>query len=1028
MQIQSYQVAALAAILPKVSLATISGTPYLGTDAWVGDTLDVTPASVTAGFPIPSPLSVLSLAIAGIGKGDPMTYVVQAGDIGQSTVATQTSANSVGSVSATSNTIAPVAVQRAWDQGLVGVNCSTQTEATVLQFLNNAGQGGRLPYYTFNNTGSLYSGGIDANGWPTATFTILISATPGTGLDGQIPAGTYQCSYRSVGQASVITALQGCTVSGITQDVDGVTTHFQCVIPTGQNPCLSFTGGVQYLDIPRDGVTPTYGGPEFWSTNLAHFGQFSTIRAMDMCNANANEVGWADRNTGAQARPEKGPTQPARFFSWERIARYIKAQVQYPGSRTRQFWINPPGILDPTLTQSNNYAYQLPTLLNTILSGVSVQLVVELGDEPWNASLGTGLVYSTNLHAAETETQCLPWYVGETSHITSIVGDGAGNVTVTTVSPTSAMPLPDGSTFAITLGMPLIVNHQQLNSTWGAGSITPDPTYVGDGTVVSGVGGVTAVTANSFTYKANGSPSGALGAATGGNQMAFFFNLASNLIKDGWSLNIFDLGNKVHIRRTFQTQQIWSAVRPSDKFILNLQQYGSTVSGAMTNSKFAFPYARYLGAGSDAWYWGTAVAPYVKPTGLPYTGTATSGGTSITGVPWASTAVVGDQILVLGAGTSGANLSTTVAAGSSGTTLNIANTISTTVNAGTINYVYGPSTSVTASISGTTMTVTSGSGLLPGMMANGTPATLAFNTQIVGQLTGTTGGIGTYQLSTSQTVASTTITFAQTDGLVSAMLANIPTFGLTLASHIYTNLRWGKRPLVYEAGPDTQSFPNQIVAIHTNPIMQSVQTALQDAWFNQGGQEFQDFVGAPALFVNAAEGGWPALQSYTDTSSPKYAGIVGYATRALAYADAYAPGLNFGPTGSPGAYVEGIAQSRVGWQGFFTTNGMVATAGNSTDRSLEVLRNIPRGRRYGVKVVGSDSAAGTLADIYIDGTLAGTVTMAHNGNGTSGGTAAGDSTTLLLGEEVRGAHRIKVDFPVGRGANVGIFGIDLVKY
>ncbi len=1024
MQIQAYQVAALAARLPRYSVASISGTPYIGTDAWPGDTLDITPATVTAGFPIPSPLSTLSLAIAGIGKGDPATYTLLTGDVGQSTQVTQASTNTLGTVSASSNTITPVVVQRAWDQGLVGGNTAFPIHYSVTQYLNNGGQGVRQPFFAFNSTSTTYGGTLDGNGWPTSSFSVMLSATIG-GLDGQLKAGTYKCAYRSVSQASTVTVLQSCTVSNISNTNpntginDGVTTYFTLVIPFAQNPMLSFSGGIQYLDIPRDGVTYTYGGPEFWPVNLAHFGQFSVARHMDLCQANIAEKVWSDRNT---ARPEYGPTQPGNSYSWERLARYFKAQAQYAGSRSILAWINPPGTLDPTATQSNNYAYQLPTLLNTILAGVSLQLAVELGDEPWNASLGGGALFSANLHAAETETQCLPWYLGETSNISSIVGNGDGTVTVTTSSPLSAIPLPDGSTFAITNGMQVVVNHQQANSTWGAGSITPDPNSTVDGTIVSVP--VTVLSSNSFKYTSNGTTSATLGAPSGGNQMAFFFNLASNLIKDGNSLNIFDLGNKVHIRRTFLTQQIWSAVRPQDKFILNLQQYGSTATGAMTNSKFAFPYARYLGAGSDAWYWGPAVAPYVKPSGLPYTGTAASGGTTVTGVPWASTAIVGDQISVLGAGVAGAALATTVAAGSSGTTLNIVDTISTTVNAGTINYVYGPSASVTASIDGTSgiMTVTGGSGLMVGMMANGTPATLAFGTRITSQIDATH-----WQLNIPQAVSSTTITFAQTDGLVNAMLSAVPSFALTLASHIYSCMRWGKRPLVYEGGPDTQSFPNQQVAIHTNPAMQTVVSTLLDAWFNQGGKEFAFFSVNPAVFSNSLEGFWSALQAYTDTASPKIAAITGFATRPLAYADAYEPGLVFGPSGGPGTYVEGISQLRLGWQGFYV-NGMVACAGSTTHRSLEVLRNLPRGRRYALKVTGSDSAAGTLADIYIDGTLAGTVTMAHNGNATSAGTTPGDSTLLQLGELARGAHRIMVDFPAGRGANVGIFSITLVKY
>lgn len=66
--------------------------------------------------------------------------------------------------------------------------------------------------------------------------------------------------------------------------------------------------------------------------------------------------------------------------------------------------------------------------------------------------------------------------------------------------------------------------------------------------------------------------------------------------------------------------------------------------------------------------------------------------------------------------------------------------------------------SVTGSIAGTTLTVSAvGTGALaPGEVISGT--NVAVGTTIVAQLTGTTGSTGTYQVSISQTVTSTTIT------------------------------------------------------------------------------------------------------------------------------------------------------------------------------------------------------------------------------------------------------------------------------
>ena len=68
--------------------------------------------------------------------------------------------------------------------------------------------------------------------------------------------------------------------------------------------------------------------------------------------------------------------------------------------------------------------------------------------------------------------------------------------------------------------------------------------------------------------------------------------------------------------------------------------------------------------------------------------------------------------------------------------------------------------SVTGSISGTTLTVSAvGSGTLyPGVRLTSATSGFVAGTKIVAQLSGTTGGVGTYSLNKSQTVASGTIT------------------------------------------------------------------------------------------------------------------------------------------------------------------------------------------------------------------------------------------------------------------------------
>lgn len=88
----------------------------------------------------------------------------------------------------------------------------------------------------------------------------------------------------------------------------------------------------------------------------------------------------------------------------------------------------------------------------------------------------------------------------------------------------------------------------------------------------------------------------------------------------------------------------------------------------------------------------------------------------------------------------------------------------------------------TAAIADTTMTVSavgSGSALFPGQTLTGTD--VATGTTIVEQLTGTTGSTGTYEVSISQTVASTTVTASGGTLTVVAMTSGTIVVGQTLS-------------------------------------------------------------------------------------------------------------------------------------------------------------------------------------------------------------------------------------------------------
>lgn len=174
-----------------------------------------------------------------------------------------------------------------------------------------------------------------------------------------------------------------------------------------------------------------------------------------------------------------------------------------------------------------------------------------------------------------------------------------------------------------------------------------------------------------------------------------------------------------------------------------------------------------------------------------YTETATSSGATISGttltIPGGSvTGIFKIGMVITGTGISANTVITAFGTGygQSGTyTVSVSQTVSTaTAIIGSLTPNTGGSTA--SSISATTLTVGGivTGGFFPGMIITGTGVTAG--TTIVAQLTGTTpGGAGTYQVSVSQTVASTAImavttaTLAQTGQLQRMTLAQAYTAG-----------------------------------------------------------------------------------------------------------------------------------------------------------------------------------------------------------------------------------------------------------
>jgi hypothetical protein len=134
-------------------------------------------------------------------------------------------------------------------------------------------------------------------------------------------------------------------------------------------------------------------------------------------------------------------------------------------------------------------------------------------------------------------------------------------------------------------------------------------------------------------------------------------------------------------------------------------------------------------------------------TSLTPNSVLTAGSTSTSAVNLVSPGQLGNVLT----STAGATVNATALV--SGTQYSVL-TLGTTLAAGFVA-VGATSTSITGSIAGTTLTVTAGSGVAIGQILSGTGVTA--NTTITALGTGT-GGAGTYTVSASQTVSSTTIT------------------------------------------------------------------------------------------------------------------------------------------------------------------------------------------------------------------------------------------------------------------------------
>jgi len=241
-----------------------------------------------------------------------------------------------------------------------------------------------------------------------------------------------------------------------------------------------------------------------------------------------------------------------------------------------------------------------------------------------------------------------------------------------------------------------------------------------------------------------------------------------------------------------------------------------------------------------------------------------------------------------------------------------------------------------------------------------------------------------------------------------------------IRAHRYLCKLYGLHPIAYECGPDLQNVPALQVAVSTDPRMQTFVTAMMSKWFSNGGEIFAFYYASPAPFINGnSQGAWSALQSFTDTSSPKIAALLAYRSQTISYANVY---------GAPGASLPLSTYCQYASTRNAVTNGLLGWY-DSPPNYADIDVAIPVAGSYKFTVNGCAQANRTV-QLFVDpsntanGTLLGTSTIQASGSGWNVGSSADavavpDPVTAV--SLAAGIHTIRVANP----SAIGQHGIGL---
>lgn len=893
--------------------------------------------------------------------------------------------------------------------GLIGINVGASTSFAPNPHYLNAIFDSRLP--TAQPTFTLT---VDANGWPAVPSQFVVSALPGgSSTGGQLGTGTYHCTVVSSSGSYCTTTLStptaGTFITNVVNTGDGVTTKFDLVNDSTTNLILNFSTPVSFIDIPRDGSISSAGKGWWSSVGIGFHSQFQSLRFMDFLGTNGKtEQNWSQRPPGPSSLAAYVPGSSPSLTSWELWIDYCNAVYSTSSSKVKQVWLNISGyvgtIAASSATDATTYATNLANLLNSYPINPNLKVVVEFGNEPWNPGF---TLLNDYAKFGITELNVVTNYAGSgaaggtPNTITSVVGDGT-NVTVTASGSIPSYVTNGATCFATS----------NSGTNFQGGSIS-SPVAISN---ITNLGG-----SYSFTYPSV--TSGTMGAI----QFCVIFNTTSNLINDGSGFNnLFKVTGRFMERGLFRLQQAWSAVRPQDRFVINLQQYGSNTQAPMNFPPQEYFYGNYLGGGSgnggdtthlSNWLYGVSVAPYTNCTGI---GSIVSGSTQITNFNLASACRVGDTLCVVGAGNTTSLTSPVIAI--NGTSVSLRNTTSVTATGVTVTSSRGSGVGTMVNFSNVITGLTI-SGLTVGDVVTVPTAKNTGLAAIVTDISLAASGTLTIDTAASVTVSNGSIALTDADpqSIIDAMSKNITNVSDgVIRAHVYKCNQFGVNPLFYEGGPDTQTTPLVQIEVHTDPNIFPVITSLLNTLYQNGGLDFHFFTGSPSTYVDrfgdydshgytTSQDGWGACQNLTDTDTqaPVLGALRNYVN----------PGTFANRYGNPGTLTVDTLE-----QGNGTPNavsGLYFFSTNSIARNADWVAAVNQSKTYTATVWIADNVS-VAANLYIDNVLVGTSTVSAGSFGGGNNSAVAVAGTPLSISMTAGSHNISVRFPIGIGAQPGL--------